>query len=98
MTLFENGMKTQLLISPKSCEVFKHVHDFLRTLRHYMSNDFEDTGRAEIIKILQTFTKMCHLDDEDEPHQQNQRILYYYGISLCDHGYVFIVVRHRCIF
>ena len=80
MTLFEKGIQTQLLIAPKSCEVFKDVKDLLPTLRRYMSIDVGDTGRAEIIRILQAFTKMCHLDDEDEPHPQNQKILYNYGI------------------
>ena len=39
----------------------------------------DDSGRAEIIKILRVFTGMCHLNDEDEPHPQNQKILYNFG-------------------
>ena len=79
MTLFEKAIQTQLLVTPKSCEVFKDVSDLLPNLRRYMSNDVGDSGRAEIIKILRTFTSMCHLNDEDEPHPQNQKILYNFG-------------------
>ena len=79
VTLFEKAIQTQLLIAPKSCEVFNDISEFLPELRRYMSIDVDDSGRAKIIRILRTFTKMCHLDEEDEPHPQNQKILYNYG-------------------
>ena len=102
MTLFEKGIQTQLLIAPKSCDVFKEVSELLPTLRRYMSIDVGDKGRAEIIKILKTFTKMCHLNDEDEPHPQNQKILYNYGIIiphiLNDVIECLAIVLHRAVF
>ena len=79
MTLFEKAIQTQLLIAPKSCEVFRDINKLLPDLRRYMSIDVDDSGRANIIRILRTFTKMCYLDYEDEPHPQNQKILYNYG-------------------
>ena len=79
VTLFKKCVQTQLLIAPKSREVLEDVCNLLPTLRRYMSNDVGDSERAEIIRILQTFTKMCHLNDEDEPHPQNQKILYNCG-------------------
>lgn len=79
MTLFEKAIQTQLLIAPKSCEVFEEVDKLLPDLRHYMSVDLGESGRVKIITILRTFTKMCHLKEEDEPHPQNQKILYNYG-------------------
>ena len=77
--MFEKAIQTELLIAPKSCEVFKDASDLLPKLRRYMSIDVDDAGRAEIIKILRTFTDMCQLNDEDEPHPQNQKILYNFG-------------------
>lgn len=82
-TLFKKCIQTQLLIAPKSCEVSEDVSKLLPILRRYMSNDVGDNGRAEIIKILKKFTKMCHLHDEDEPHLHNQRILYNSGNMQC---------------
>ena len=79
MTLFEKATQTQLLIAPKSREVFDDISELLPKLRRYMSVDADDSGRGRIITILRTLTKMCHLDDEDEPHPQNQKIIYNYG-------------------
>lgn len=97
MTLFEKAIQTQLLIAPKSCEVFNDIGELLPTLRRYMSIDVGDVGRAEIIKILRTFTKMCRLDDEDEPHQQNQKILYNYGEIWCMKDYANTCTRVKLI-
>ena len=79
MTLFEKATQTQLLIATKSREVFDDISELLPELRRYMSVDVDDDGRGRIIRILRTFTKMCHLEDEDEAHPQNQKILYNYG-------------------
>ena len=80
MMLFERAIQTQLLIAPKSRKVFDRVSELLPNLRGHMSIDVGDSGRAEIIRILRTFTGMCHIgDDEDEPHPQNQKILYNFG-------------------
>ena len=38
-----------------------------------------DQAAAEIIRILKQFIKWCQLDDDDEPHTQNQKILYNSG-------------------
>lgn len=79
MSLFEKTLQTQLLISPQSCEAFSHVSDVLPRLRHCMGIDAGEPERADIIKILRRFTRMCHLRDEDESHPQNQKILYNFG-------------------
>ena len=73
------AVQTQLLIAPESCEVFSEVNEHYSTLRDHMSIDVWETDRLEIIKILKLFTTLCHLEDEDEPHTQNQKILYNSG-------------------
>lgn len=79
MTLFERAIQTQLLIAPKSCEVFRYVNELLPDLRGYMSVDVDDRERVEIIRMLRILTGMCQINDEDEPHPQNQKILYNFG-------------------
>ena len=76
------AIQTQLLIAPKSCEVFSDVNEQLSKLRHHMSTDVWESDRSEIVKILRLFTKLCHLGHEDEPHTQNQKILYNSGMQL----------------
>lgn len=48
-----------------------------------MSIDAGSEERAAIIRILQRFTEMCTLgEDETLPHAQNQKILYNYGTTV----------------
>lgn len=78
--LFSKAIQTQLLVAEDSKKVFREIGQLLPTLRRYMSIDAGGRERAEIITIMQTFTKMCVYDeDKGEPHRQNQRILYNYG-------------------
>ena len=79
MMLFEKAIQTQLLIAVGSSEVLNDIHMLLPIFRHYTSVDVDSAGRAEIVRMLRIFTKMCHLDEEDEPHPQNQKILYNLG-------------------
>ena len=45
-----------------------------------MSVDAGESQRAEIIRILLTFTHMCTLNgDDSQSHSQNQKILFNYG-------------------
>ena len=66
----------------------------LSKLREYISVDIleSDEAAVEIIRILKLFTRWCHLDDEDEPHSQNQKILYNSGdtVSLNSGSYAYV--------
>ena len=63
------------------------MNEQLSMLREYISVDILESDKAavEIIRILKLFTRWCRLDDEDEPHSQNQKILYNSG----DNAYIF---------
>ena len=61
-------------------QVFSEIDKRLPSLRRLLSLDLGDTGRTEVVDILQIFTEMCHLPSlEAEPHTQNQKILYNFG-------------------
>ena len=80
VTLFEKAIQTQLLVTDESRRVFAEIGKLLPTLRHHLSIDSGESQRVEIIHTLNTFTRICLLqDDEEQPHQQNQNILYNYG-------------------
>ena len=80
VTLFEKAIQTQLLVTDESRRVFAEIEKLLPSLRHHLSIDAGESQRVEIIHTLNTFTKMCSLqEDEEQPHQQNQNILYNYG-------------------
>ena len=79
--MFTKAIQTQLLVTPESCKIYSDITEQLSMLREYISVDIleSDKAAAEIIRILKLFTRWCHLDDEDEPHSQNQKILYNSG-------------------
>ena len=79
--LFEKALQTQLLRAPKSCDVFDDVRNLLPALQYHISVSIGESGRSRIIQLLKQLTKLCHLDDFDESHRQNQRILYNSGNS-----------------
>ena len=80
VTLFEKAIQTQLLVTDESRRVFAEIEQLLPRLRHHLSIDSGESQRVEIIHTLNTFTRICLLqDDEEQPHQQNQNILYNYG-------------------
>ena len=87
LELFTKAIQTQLLVAQESCDVFSEINDQLLILRERMSlsvDSLESDKAAEIEEILRLFTKWCHLDDEDEPHTQNQKILYNSGnLGIC---------------
>ena len=79
--MFAKAIQTQLLVAQESCTIFNDINKQLSMLREYISVDIleSDKAAAEIIRILKSFTRWCHLDDEDEPHNQNQKLLYNLG-------------------
>ena len=80
ITLFSKAIQTQLLVNEQSKQVFTEIEDLLPTLRRYMSIDAGEIERGGIIRMLNTLTTMCSLEqEEEEPHQQNQRIVYNSG-------------------
>ena len=80
VTLFEKAIQAQLLVTDESRRVFAEIEKLLPRLRHHLSIDAGESQRVEIIHTLNTFAKMCSLqEDEEQPHQQNQNILYNYG-------------------
>ena len=80
VTLFEKAIQTQLLVTDESQRVFAEIEQLLPCLRHHLSIDAGESQRVEIIRTLNTFTRICSLqDDEEQPHQQNQNILYNFG-------------------
>ena len=80
VTLFEKAIQTQLLVTDESQRVFAEIEQLLPRLRHHLSIDAGESQRVEIIHTLNTFTRICSLqDDEEQPHQQNQNILYNFG-------------------
>ena len=81
VTLFDRALQSQLLITDESKAVYVEVRDSLQSLRRYISVDIRDSPQAEIIAILQRFTQMCICNEvRREPHAQNQRILYSFGM------------------
>ena len=83
VTLFSKAIQTQLLVTDRSKQVFQEIGKDLPTLRRYLSIEIGNKERGEIIDILEKFTAMCVLDEEEsEPHTQNQKILYNYGMSV----------------
>ena len=79
VTLFQRAIQTQLLVTKESQRVFTEIRKLLPPLRRLLSVDARELQR-EIICTLRAFTQMCVLKEDDkEPHQQNQNILYNYG-------------------
>lgn len=82
VTLFSKAVQTQLLVTDQSKKVFHDIEELLPVLRRHLSIEIGNKERGEIIDILDKFTEMCVLKDEEgEPHTQNQNILYNYGMS-----------------
>ena len=80
ITLFEKAVQSQLLVTETSQKVFAKIEELLPILRRLLSIDTTGKQRAEVVDILRKFTEMCMLEgDEEEPHPQNQNILYNYG-------------------
>ena len=78
-SLFSQASEVQLLISQDSLAEHREVSSLLPTLRHLLSIDCSIQGQWKIVKILDKLTKMCCMQDEDEPHQQNQHLLCNFG-------------------
>lgn len=78
--LFQKAIQTKLLVTDESRRVFTEIRELLTPLRRHLSVNAGESERAEIIHILNTFAGMCVLqEDDEEPHQENQKILYNYG-------------------
>ena len=81
INLFLKAIQTQLLLTPKSRAAFQVIGDQLPDLRRLLSIDAGEAERSHIISILNSFTDLCTLEGyKQEPHLQNQQILYNYGI------------------
>ena len=79
VTLFQKAIQTQLLVTKESQMVFTEIKNLLPPLQRRLSVNIGELPR-EIICTLRAFTQMCVLKEDDkEPHQQNQNILYNYG-------------------
>ena len=89
-SLFSQASEVQLLISRDSLAEHREVSSLLPTLRHLLSIDCSIQGQWKIVKILDGLTKMCCMQDEDEPHQQNQHLL-------CNFGQCYKHVATSCI-
>ncbi|XP_065902249.1 inositol 1,4,5-trisphosphate receptor type 2-like [Dysidea avara] len=79
--LFEKAIQTQLLITSESETVYSRISSLLPTLRHLAVIDVDEKQCQELVDILEELTSLCHLEgDENEPHKQNQTILYNTGV------------------
>ena len=79
-TLFQKAIQTQLLVTDESRSVFAEIKKLLTPLRRHLSVDAGESERMEIINILNAFTGMCVMQEDDEEfHPQNQKILYNFG-------------------
>lgn len=82
------------MITPESESVYKEISKLIPTLRHLAAIDVNETQCQELVKVLDDLTEyamptidcflslnsLCHLEGEqDEPHKQNQKILYNTG-------------------
>lgn len=79
-TLFSHAAHSQLLVSDESLLVFKQLQDLLPTLRHLLSIDCDIDGQKKIMKILVKLTGYCTRSNNEEPHAENQMMLYNHGI------------------
>ncbi len=90
ISLLNKATQTQLLVTQQSQKEFKKIEKALPILRRYMSADVGEDEISELIQILRDFTEMCFFKgEEQEPHQQNQSILYNSGKQTdiaCDGG------------
>ena len=80
-TLFTHAAHSQLLTAAESIQTFKEVGDMLPKLRHLLSIDCDADGLREIVDYLQKLTGYCTCSGNEEPHKENQILLYNYGNS-----------------
>ena len=79
-TLFSHAAHTQLLMSEESLLVSKQIQRLLPTLRHLLSIDCDIEGQRKILDILIKLTEFCSHANDEEPHVENQLMLYNYGM------------------
>ena len=80
-TLFSHTAHTQLLVAEESLADSNDLQSLLPTLRHLLSVDcyFESQQKIIIIDILEKLTIFCTRADDEEPHADNQMLLYNHG-------------------
>ena len=78
-TLFSHAAHTQLLVAEESLAVSKKLQSFLPTLRHLLSVDGDVQSQWKIIDILGNLTDLCTRANDEEPHADNQMMLYNHG-------------------
>ena len=79
-TLFSHAAHTQLLIAEESLLVSKQIQSLLPTLRHLLSIDCDVDGQRKILNILVKLAEFCSHANDEEPHVENQLMLYNYGM------------------
>ena len=77
-TLLTHAAHCQLLKAPEVIQTSKEVLSMLPTLRHLLSIDCDVEGMRKIVDLLKELTGYCTWPDE-EPHKENQILLYNYG-------------------
>ncbi|KAI6652753.1 hypothetical protein LOD99_4139 [Oopsacas minuta] len=80
--LFERAIQTQVLINDNSIELFKNTDRNLPEFRRLLKASLTNSDICNrLIGLLVTFVEACELpNDRTEAHQQNQKILYNFGI------------------
>ncbi|KAK3094787.1 hypothetical protein FSP39_006217 [Pinctada imbricata] len=79
--LFSQAVQAQVLITDKSMDVYNTLEKILPKLRRYATAKLSDAQTKELVGILDTLIRMCHLEGEtEEPHHMNQSILYNHGV------------------
>ena len=78
-SLFSHAAHTQLLIAEESLAVSTEIQEQLPKLRHLLSIDCGAEGQWKISDILVKLTWYCTRPNDEEPHSENQMMLYNYG-------------------
>ena len=78
-TLLTHAAHCQLLTAPEVIETSKQVQGMLPTLRHLLSVDCDVEGMRKIVDLLKKLTGYCTWPDDEEPHKENQMLLYNNG-------------------
>ena len=78
-TLFSHAAHSQLLIAKRSIDTSKELQELLPKLRHLLSIDCDTEDQWKIVDFLEKLTGYCTRTNDEEPHKENQLMLYNYG-------------------
>ncbi|XP_065833160.1 inositol 1,4,5-trisphosphate-gated calcium channel ITPR1-like isoform X3 [Oscarella lobularis] len=86
-TLFDQTIQAQIIVHPKSIEMFEYVEKTIGVLRRLAAAKMTPEQEIEMGEILDTYRRKCWIQDEHEnevefcdAHRINQTILYNFGI------------------